>query len=68
MVFPRAAPSPPFSTWWRWWREQVAQVLVAAAAAAEPLVDSGQWRETVEQEAARQRLLDQARRNGRWPA
>ncbi|MFD1082174.1 hypothetical protein [Micromonospora andamanensis] len=33
-----------------------------------PLADGGQWRETVEQEAARQRLLDQARRNTRWPA
>ncbi|MEV2237145.1 hypothetical protein [Micromonospora sp. NPDC049891] len=33
-----------------------------------PLADGGQRRETVEQEAARQRLLDQARRKARWPA
>ncbi|WBB90266.1 hypothetical protein [Verrucosispora sp. WMMC514] len=33
-----------------------------------PLADGRQWRETVEQEAARQRLLDQARSSARWLA
>ncbi|MBX7266734.1 hypothetical protein KIF24_12285 [Micromonospora sp. Llam7] len=33
-----------------------------------PPVGTGQRSQSVEQQAARQRLLDQARRNARWPA
>ncbi|WP_203995443.1 hypothetical protein [Micromonospora lutea] len=68
VVFPRAAP-PPLSDlaevvavgvwrrfrWWPWRRSV-------------PPAGTGQRWQEIEQDAARRRLLDQARRDPRWPA